>query len=84
MTIKKWIKSLIHTANIGLTLNIIGSLLIAYSFSKAKYGFGGGYQCTSSATGWCEFTYLLYPQWFYFGIFLLVAGFFLQLKRKSK
>ena len=69
--------------NIGLTINIIGTLMIAYSLGSANYGgFGGGYRCTSSPTGWCEFVYFLYPQMFNIGIWLLVLGFILQIQRK--
>ena len=73
-----------HKSNIGLILNIIGTLMIAFSFGKAEYGFGGGYRCESSKTGWCEFVYFLYPQLFNAGIWFIVIGFLFQIKRKSK
>lgn len=63
--------------DIGLTLNIIGTLLIAFAFGKFPKGFGG----TTSGDDGKEynFTYIVHPLWFKFGVGILLFGFLIQL-----
>ncbi len=63
---------------LGLTLNFIGSLLLAYSV------FETGIKAVSSKTG--DFAYLtaLNPRFFLLGAILLALGFIIQLIGECK
>lgn len=63
--------------DIGLVLNIIGTLLIAFAFGKHPKGFGG---TTSGEDGKeYHFSYLVHPLWFRIGVGILIFGFLIQL-----
>ena len=66
--------------NTGLILNIVGTLLIAFSFSvldSKNFGDGGS---TPDAKGReCEISYFSHPRYFKTGVVLLVLGFIFQL-----
>lgn len=61
----------------GLTLNIVGTLMVAFSFGKLPKGFGG--TTTSDKGKIYAFAYLVRPNFFYSGIILLVLGYLIQL-----
>jgi hypothetical protein len=63
--------------NIGIALNIIGTLLIAFAFGKFPKEFGGSTTGTDGKE--YPFSYLLHPLWFKFGVGILILGFILQL-----
>ena len=63
---------------IGLTLSILGTLLVAFSVGKFPKGFGGS-TATSVDGKEYHFAYIVQPFGFKFGIGVLVLGFFMQL-----
>lgn len=65
---------------VGLALNIVGTLLIAYSFGVFdRTDFGAGGYTTDSKGRKHEIAYFIHPKWFRIGIVLLILGFLLQL-----
>jgi hypothetical protein len=66
-----------YLSDIGITLNIAGTLLIAFAFGKFPKEFGGSTTGTDGKE--YNFSYLLHPLWFKFGVGILILGFFLQL-----
>jgi hypothetical protein len=79
-------KRYITITNIGLTLNIIGTLLVAYAFGALPFFEGYAWYknpITGSISNYRD-AYFIHPKGFYIGIALLVIGFFLQLKPKLK
>ena len=69
-------KKYLSASNLGLTLNVIGSILIALALGVLDGNRGG-------STDGYSFVYSLHPYWFYTGIALLILGFILQLKPKK-
>lgn len=66
-----------NSSDLGLTLNISGTLLLAFAFGPLPKGFGG---TTSNDLGKVyRFSYLIRPKFFYSGISLIVFGYILQL-----
>ena len=64
-------------SDIGITLNILGTLLIALAFGKFPKEFGGSTTGTDGKE--YPFSYLLHPTWFKFGVGILLLGFIFQL-----
>lgn len=64
--------------NIGLVLNIIGTLLVAFAFGKLPDGDGG--ETANDKGKDYHFVYLIHPVGFYIGVLSIIVGFFLQLK----
>jgi len=75
MKIIEVIIKFITLARLGLAFNIIGTIMIAFSFGK---NLGEAYQKDSKG----QRIYLasfLYPKLFRFGLIFIIFGFFLQL-----
>ena len=64
-----------HLLYIGLILNILETLLISFAFGKNS---GEAYQ-TDDKGRKIYLSSFLHPEWFKWGIYLLVVGFLLQL-----
>lgn len=63
--------------NLGLFLNMIGTVLIAFSVGRFPKEFGGS--TTGSDGKEYHFIYFIHPNWFKVGIALLIIGFLSQL-----
>lgn len=63
--------------NIGLILNVIGTLFIAFSMGRFPKEFGGS--TVGSDGKEYHFVYLTHPYWFNLGIMPIVIGFLLQI-----
>ena len=67
-------------SDIGLFINILGTLLIAYTFGVLDpRNFGAGGSTSDRKNREREIAYFSHPKWFKIGILLLVIGFLLQL-----
>lgn len=64
-------------SDIGLVLNIAGTLLVAFAFGKFPKEFGGS--TTGDDGKEYHFSYLIHPRWFKYGVGIILTGFLAQL-----
>ena len=78
-------KQFINANNIGLTLNIVGTLLVAYAFGELPFDEGYAFlrNPITGQTSYFRDAYFVHPAFFSIGIVLILLGFIFQLK-KSK
>ncbi|OGN31522.1 MAG: hypothetical protein A3I92_00570 [Candidatus Yanofskybacteria bacterium RIFCSPLOWO2_02_FULL_43_10b] len=74
-----YIPEFIHS-NLGLILNIIGSILVVVSIGKFPDGFGGS--TTSNNGREYHFAYVTRPTGLKIGLLLIIIGFIVQILEK--
>ncbi|MBI2337535.1 MAG: hypothetical protein HYU97_12320 [Deltaproteobacteria bacterium] len=71
--------ALISINDVGLIVNVIGTLMVAFSIGKIPKGFGG--TTTNDDGKVFHFSYVAHPILFKVGLVFIIFGFVLQLQR---